>query len=86
MSKKLEIRVCVGSSCHVRGGTRTLKVLESLISGAALDKKIELKADLCLDNCLEAPNVVVGGVTHGGITPDRAEGFFRDVVLPQVNK
>lgn len=86
MSKKLEVRVCVGSSCHVRGGTRTLKALAALIDAAALGGKIELKADLCLDNCLEAPNVVVAGKTHGGVTPDRVEAFFNDCIVPQVMK
>ena len=84
MGKPLEVKVCVGSSCHIRGGTGTLLTLESLIADAGLSEWIVLSADLCLDNCMEAPNVVVDGKVHGGITPDKAEDFFKDVILPEV--
>jgi len=82
MTNKLEVRVCVGSSCHIRGGTGTLRALEALIQKSQMAGRIELKADLCLENCLQAPNVVVNGEIHGGVTPDRAEEFFASHILP----
>jgi len=82
MSKKLEVRVCVGSSCHIRGGTNTLRALESLIQKSDLAGRILLKADLCLENCLQAPNVVVDGEIHGGVTPDKVEEFFNLTIVP----
>lgn len=84
MANKLEVKVCVGSSCHIRGGTKTLRALETLIERENLAGKIDLKADLCLNNCLEAPNVVVGGEVHGGVTPERAEELFKEHILPRV--
>jgi len=84
MSHKLEIKVCVGSSCHVKGGSKTLRTLEMLIEREHLDGFVDLKADLCLGNCLEAPNVVVDGKVHGAVTPDRVEAFFNDEILPRV--
>ncbi len=82
MSKKLEVRVCVGSSCHIRGGTETLRALEALIQRSDLAGRVLLKADLCLEHCLQAPNVVVDGEVHGGVTPEKAEEFFNTSVLP----
>lgn len=82
MSKKLEVRVCVGSSCHIRGGTNTLRALEAIIQKSDLAGKVLLKADLCLENCLQAPNVVVNGEIHGGVTPDKAEEFFATRIMP----
>lgn len=84
MTQKLEVKVCVGSSCHSRGGTKTLKTLEALIADAGLTNKVDLRADLCLENCLEAPNVVVAGEVHGGITPERVEAFFNETIVPRV--
>lgn len=66
----VEVKVCVGSSCHVRGGAMTLKALKSLIESHGLTDEVNLSADLCLDNCLRAPNVVVDGTVHGGVTPN----------------
>ncbi|MEN6358016.1 MAG: NAD(P)H-dependent oxidoreductase subunit E [Armatimonadota bacterium] len=84
MSDKLEIKVCVGSSCHVKGGSKTLRTLEMLIEREHLDGRVELKADLCLGNCLDAPNVVIDGKVHGGVTPERTEEFFNNEILPRV--
>lgn len=84
MAGKVEVKVCVGSSCHVRGGTQTLRALEGLIERANMARRVDLKADLCLGNCLEAPNVLVDGEIHGGITPERAEAFFSEQILPRV--
>ena len=84
MANKLEVKVCVGSSCHIRGGTKTLRALESLIERSHVNTRVDLKADLCLGNCLEAPNVVVDGNVHGGVTPERVEAFFNEHILPKV--
>lgn len=77
----LKVKVCVGSSCHIRGGAKTLKAIKSLIEESGLEKEIELSADLCLENCVQAPNVVVDGTVFGGVTPDKAEEFFRENIL-----
>lgn len=82
----LTVKCCVGSSCHIRGGAKTLKVLKSLIDQHNLHDEVSIAADLCLDNCLQAPNVVVDGVTYGGITPDKAEEFFVEHILSRVNQ
>lgn len=81
----LQIKVCVGSSCHIRGGAKTLKVIKSLIEAHGLDTSVDLAADLCLENCIQAPNVVIGDKTFGGITPDKAEEFFKKQILTRVD-
>ena len=86
MANKIEVKVCVGSSCHTRGGTKTLRALERLIEKAEMARNIDLKADLCLGNCLEAPNVVVDGEVFGGVTPETVEAFFQERILPRVQQ
>lgn len=82
----VKVRCCVGSSCHIRGGAKTLKTFKSLIAEHDLDGKVELAADLCLDNCIQAPNVVVDDEVFGGVTPDKAEAFFREHVLERAGR
>lgn len=79
----VEVKVCLGSSCHIRGGATTLKMFRSLIESLDLMDRVDLMADLCLDNCLQAPNVVVDGVVFGSVTPERAEQFFKEQILPK---
>ena len=80
----VSVKCCVGSSCHIRGGAKTLKALNTLIAENNLTGKVDLAADLCLDNCIQAPNVVVDGEVFGGITPDKAEAFFAEHILKRV--
>lgn len=80
----LSVKCCVGSSCHIRGGAKTLKAFNSLIVEHNLTGKVDLAADLCLDNCIQAPNVVVDGEVFGGVTPDKAEAFFTEHILRRV--
>lgn len=84
MADKIEVKVCVGSSCHIRGADKTLRALEAIIARENLAHLVVLKADLCLDKCLEAPNVAVNGDVHGGVTPDRVEAFFAEHILGRV--
>jgi (2Fe-2S) ferredoxin len=60
-------------------------VLRNLLEIHELLDEVDLAADLCLDNCIQAPNVVVDGTTFGGITPDRAEEFFSTQILAKVS-
>jgi len=79
----LEVKVCLGSSCHIRGGAKTLKAFMALIEAHDLADRVALAADLCLENCLQAPNVVVNGIVFGSVTPDKAEAFFMKEILPK---
>jgi NADH:ubiquinone oxidoreductase subunit E len=79
----VSVKCCVGSSCHIRGGAKTLKTFMSLIAEHKLGDRVELAADLCLENCIQAPNVIVDGTIYGGITPDMAETFFLEHILKQ---
>lgn len=81
----LEVKVCVGSSCHIKGGAKTLKVFKTLIDENGIGDRVKLVADLCLNNCTHAPNVVVEDMIYGNVTPDRAEQFFIDNILAKVD-
>jgi NADH:ubiquinone oxidoreductase subunit E len=58
-----------------------LKVFKALIDAHEVGAEVNLAADLCLDNCLQAPNVVIDGKVFGGISPDKAEEFFLEQIL-----
>ena len=77
----VEVKVCLGSSCHIRGGAKTLKVFRALIETNDLAGRVDLLGELCFENCLQAPNVVVNGTVFGGVTPERAETFFIEQIL-----
>lgn len=81
----VELSVCIGSSCHLKGSYNVIQVFQQMIEENALHKKIDLKATFCLKECSN-PGVAVSinGERHQ-IAPEDALKFFRASILPLVS-
>jgi NADH-quinone oxidoreductase subunit G len=79
---KMPVSVCVGTNCYLKGSYDTLKKLSALARDAGVADQLDFKATFCFERCKKSPNVRVGTTIHGGITPECAEEFFKDQVLP----
>jgi NADH-quinone oxidoreductase subunit E len=68
-----EIHVCVGTACHVRGGSRVLDTVEELTGikpgETDLDLKFSLETVNCLGCCALGPVLEIDGKTHGKVAP-----------------
>lgn len=61
---KLNITVCMGSSCFARGNQQNLAFLEEYIKENNLDAEIELEGSRCENKCASGPNVFINGVQY----------------------
>lgn len=84
--EKVTVSVCVGTNCYLRGSYDTLKKLSQLAKDAGVADQLDFKATFCFEKCKRSPNVQVGEMIHGGITPDRVEEFFQETVLPSLKE
>ena len=68
-----EIRICMGTACHVRGAPRVLDAVQDLIGirpgETDLDLKFSLETVNCLGCCALGPVMAIGGETHGKMAP-----------------
>lgn len=80
--EKVPVSVCVGTNCYLRGSYDTLKKLSELAREAGVADQLEFKATFCFERCKKSPNVQVGETIHGEVTPDKAERFFQETILP----
>lgn len=55
----LQVYICVGSSCHIKGSYQIIKAFEELIKLKKLEDKVELKASFCLGHCTKGVSVKV---------------------------
>ncbi len=55
----LQVYICVGSSCHLKGSYQVIKSFEELIKINHLEDQVELKASFCLGHCLKGVSVKV---------------------------
>jgi len=59
-SDKTEIKVCVGTSCMIKGSQDLLKKLLNHIDDNNLNSKFDVKATFCFENCERGPMISVG--------------------------
>jgi NADH:ubiquinone oxidoreductase subunit E len=81
----MKIEVCVGSSCHVKGGQDIVKMLKDAIKANKLENKVELTGTTCLGQCKsEGVNMKIDGAIVTGVTPAGFNDFFKTNVLSKV--
>jgi len=70
-----QIRVCLGTACHVRGAQQSLDWLESHLDLApgdcTEDRHFGLEIVRCLGACGLAPVISIGADTHRQVKPNR---------------
>ena len=57
----MDIKLCMGSACFVRGNAENLSYLEKFIEDKGLDAKVELVGCRCKDCCGKGPIVTING-------------------------
>lgn len=79
---KLQIKVCVGTNCHLKGSQKILKALTSDIESRGLADAVDIQATFCFEKCGEAPNVMIGDQLISRCTFDKA----REVLEQELKK
>ena len=80
----LELNVCIGSACHVKGSYNVIQTFQHLIEEKGLNDKIDFKATFCMRECqCKGVAVSVNSEKHH-VTPEEARAFFIESVLPAV--
>lgn len=60
---RIQVQVCLGTSCHLRGAQEILNGLLAHIIDQGLENAVVVKASFCHEQCASGPNVQVGGET-----------------------
>ena len=65
--EKLQVELCMGSSCFARGNSASLSDLEAYINENGLEDRVELGGHLCLGKCNTGPHRRIGDKEYSGI-------------------
>lgn len=80
----MEIFVCVGSSCHLKGSKAVIDKLTDLINNNGLEGKVILKGSFCMGQCShEGVSVKINNEIYS-VTEEDIEMFFNKKILPKV--
>ncbi len=76
----MEVKVCVGSACYVKGSHQVIEGLEKCIKKYDVEASVVLKAAFCLGHCTQAVSVSVDGIIYS-VQPGGVDTFFKTVIL-----
>ncbi|MDF2512932.1 MAG: NADH:ubiquinone oxidoreductase 24 kD subunit [Herbinix sp.] len=79
----MNIYICVGSSCHLKGSYDIIQLMREAISNNKLEDKVKLSAAFCLGRCTDGVSVKINDDIVCGVSRDNFNQFFRDNVLSQ---
>ena len=80
----INVSVCIGSACHVKGSYNVINAFQQIIEEYDLSDKVELKAVFCLGHCSDAVSVKIDDGEVFSVLGLTAKSFFKKEVLPRV--
>lgn len=76
------IQVCVGSSCHLKGSSELVELLQKAISDYHLEDEVALAGSFCIGKCNRiGVTVQIDDDIHTGVTKEGFKEFFEQNVL-----
>lgn len=79
----MNITICIGSSCHLKGSRQIIKRLEELIAEHNAGDQVELNGSFCMGECASGVCVKLDDVLFS-LTPELTDTFFEKEVLGRI--
>ena len=83
------IRVCMGTACHLQGGSLVMEALEReleiKVGGVTPDEEFSLDRIACVGCCVLAPVIVIGREVSPKMTPFKVEEALAGLKEPKEN-
>lgn len=67
---KIEIIICLGSSCFSRGNKKTVQLIKDYIKDNQLEDKVYFHGNHCSGNCANGPIVKIDGKEYENVSPN----------------
>ena len=81
----MNIYVCVGSSCHLKGSYDIINLMKEGIEKNGLTDKVNLSAAFCLGKCTtEGVSIKVNDEVVCGVSKDNFSEMFQKHILSQI--
>ena len=77
---KLNITVCMGSSCFARGNASNLEFIENYIKENGLEADIDLAGSRCEGKCVTGPNVIINGIEYTEVDEKKLKQTLDELV------
>ena len=75
-----EVKVCIGTCCHLKGSYNVICCFQKMIEQYNLHDKVNLSAVLCTNNCRDDVCVIIDDTVYN-VTVDEARAFFKSKIM-----
>ena len=83
----MNIQVCVGSACHLKGSPEIVELLQKAVEENNLQDEVLLSGNFCIGKCNRVGvTVQVDDEIHIGVTKENFNEFFRVNVLNKIER
>lgn len=79
----IEVKICVGSSCHLKGAYQVVQVFQEMVKEYNLEERIHLKASFCTKKCTEGVTIQIGDRKVSRLSPSNAREIFLKEFMPE---
>ena len=81
------IQICVGSSCHLKGSSDIIELLEKAVADHHLETEVTLAGSFCIGKCNRVGvTIQVDDDIHVGITKENFQEFLQENVLNKLER
>lgn len=80
-----DLKICVGSACHLKGSTDVIEIFKNCVHSRKVEDKVVIKGAFCLGHCTEAVSVCFNDKIYS-INTTTAENFFDEVVMKCIGR
>lgn len=82
----MNILVCVGSSCHLKGSYDIIELMKKAIAEHHLEDKVTLKATFCLGKCgIAGVSIKVNDEIITGVSKTNFDEVFKTQILDKLD-
>ena len=81
----MNLTICIGSSCHLKGSKKVAQALERMIDERDLRSKVNFYAAFCMGNCQNGVSVSIDDAVYS-VTPETVEEFFEREVMSRIGE
>jgi len=76
MAQRIEMQICLGSSCFSRGNRDVVAFIREYLKKNHLEDRIVFKGARCMDLCSKGPNLRINEKIIEGVTLSMIEGIL----------
>ncbi len=82
----MNIYVCVGSSCHLKGSYQIIELMKKALEDNGLTDQVNLSAAFCLGKCTHGVTIKVDDEIVTGLNRDNFDDIFAGSVLAKLGR